>query len=66
MPKAQLCNSTPSLICLKLVEFIVICCESLKFLNTKTTDKPVFSDHIKQDIFLAFQTGGTLLLHESS
>ena len=26
--------------------------------------KPVFSDHIKQDIFLAFQAGGCLLLHE--
>ena len=31
-----------------------------------STDKPVFSDHIKQDTFLAFQTGGCLLLHESS
>ena len=30
------------------------------------TVKPVLSDHIKQDIFLAFQTGGCLLLHESS
>ena len=30
------------------------------------TVKPVFSDHIKQDIFLAFQTGGCLSLHESS
>ena len=28
--------------------------------------KPVLSDHIKQNIFLAFQTGGYLLLHESS
>ena len=28
--------------------------------------KPVLSDHIEQDIFLAFQTGGCLLLHESS
>ena len=28
--------------------------------------KPVFSNHIKQDIFLAYQTGGCLLLHESS
>ena len=27
--------------------------------------KPVLSDHIKQDIFLAFQTGDCLLLHES-
>ena len=30
------------------------------------TVKPVLSDHIIQDIFLAFQTGGCLLLHESS
>ena len=30
------------------------------------TVKPVLSDHIKQDIFLAFQTGGCLLLHKSS
>ena len=30
------------------------------------TFKPVLSDHIKQDIVLAFQTGGCLLLHESS
>ena len=30
------------------------------------TVKPVFIDHIKQGIFLAFQTGGCLLLHESS
>ena len=28
--------------------------------------KPVISDRIKQDIFLAFQTGNCLLLHESS
>ena len=28
--------------------------------------KPVLSNHIKQDIFLAFHTGGCLLLHESS
>ena len=26
----------------------------------------MLSDHIKQDIFLAFQTGGCLLLYESS
>ena len=30
------------------------------------TVKPVLSDHIQQDIFLAFQTGAWLLLHESS
>ena len=29
------------------------------------TVKPVLSDHIKQDIFLAFQTGGCLLLYEN-
>ena len=28
--------------------------------------KPVLSDHIKRDIFLAFQTGGCLPLHDSS
>ena len=33
---------------------------------TLTTVKPVLSEHIKQDIFWAFQTGGCLLLHESS
>ena len=32
---------------------------------TVNTVKPVLSNHIKQDIFLAFQTGGCLLLHES-
>ena len=32
----------------------------------KDTVKPVISDHIKQDIFLAFRTGGCFLLHESS
>ena len=30
------------------------------------TVKPVLSDHVKQDMFLAFQTGGHLLLNESS
>ena len=30
------------------------------------TTKPVLSDHIKQDILFAFQTGGCLLLNESS
>ena len=34
--------------------------------NTTTiTVKPVLSDHIQQDIFWAFQTGGCLLLNES-
>ena len=28
------------------------------------TVKPVLSDHLKQDIFLAFQTGGCLLLND--
>ena len=36
-----------------------------KFSFSKTTVKPVLSDHIKQDIFLAFQTGVCLLQHES-
>ena len=31
-----------------------------------TTVKPVSSNHIKRYIFLAFQTGSCLLLHESS
>ena len=30
------------------------------------TVKPVFSNHIKQDILLAFQTSGCLSLHERS
>ena len=30
-----------------------------------STVKPMLSDYIKQDIFLAFQTGGCLLLYES-
>ena len=34
--------------------------------TSKGSVKPVLSDHIKQDIFLAFQTGGCLLLPESS
>ena len=29
------------------------------------TVKPVLSDHLQQEIFWAFQTGGGLLLHES-
>ena len=37
----------------------------LKNSNT-CKDKPVLSDHIKEDIFLGFQTGDYLLLHESS
>ena len=31
-----------------------------------TTVKTVLSEHIKQDIFSAFQGGGCLLLHESA
>ena len=31
--------------------------------ETSGTVKPVLSNHIKQDILLAFQTGGWLLLH---
>ena len=30
------------------------------------TVKPVLSEHIKEEIVLAFQTGGCLLLHDSS
>ena len=33
--------------------------------NTDTVE-PVLSDHIQQDIVLAFQTGGCILLHGSS
>ena len=36
-----------------------------KNLEEINTVKPVLNDHIKQDIFLAFQTGGCLLLHET-
>ena len=39
--------------------------EILRFFLYNTV-KPVFSDNIKRDIFLAFQTGGYLLLHENS
>ena len=38
----------------------------LVFLIAMYTVKPVLSDHIKQYISLAFQTGGWLLLNESS
>ena len=34
--------------------------------NKQNDQRPVLSNHIKQDIFLALQTGGCLLLHESS
>ena len=37
------------------------------FMCNIDTVKPVLSDnHIKHDMFLVFQTGGCLLLHESS
>ena len=40
---------------------------NMQFLHLLSyTVKPVLSDHIKQGIFLAFKTGGRLLLHESS
>ena len=44
---------------------LIICvyCCAYTCLNTV---KPVLSDHIKQDIVLAFRTSGCLLLHESS
>ena len=32
----------------------------------QSTMKAVLSNHIKQDTFFTFQTGGCLLLHESS
>ena len=35
------------------------------YFNKVFAVKPVLSDHIKQDIFLAIQAGGCLLLHES-
>ena len=36
------------------------------FIIDTITVQPVLSDHIKHCIFSAFQTGGCLLLHESS
>ena len=39
---------------------------SVRKLKVFTVVKPVLSDHIKQDKYLAFQTGGCLLLHELS
>ena len=35
-------------------------------IQSRSKVKPALSDHIKQDIFLAFQAGGCILLHESS
>ena len=40
--------------------------QTFHYKTSQHTVKPVLSDHIKQNIFLAFQTGGCLLLHESS
>ena len=49
-----------------------VCIHSIKYWNSfhdklnnllSCTVKPVLSDHIKQDIFLTFQTGGWLMLH---
>ena len=45
----------------KLYLYIAVSCRL--FINAV---KRVLRDHIKQDIFLAFQTGGCLLLHERS
>ena len=51
---------------------ILFICEMLGCNNQSSacdivsTVKPVLSDHIKQDIFLSFHTGGCLLLHERS
>ena len=42
---------------------LILC---LSYYWYKYTVKPVLRHHIKQDIFLAFQTGGCLLLHEGS
>ena len=42
---------------------VVDCFHTLPVVSTV---KPVLSDHIKQYIFLTFQTCGRLLLHESS
>ena len=36
------------------------------YLQLNSTVKPVFSDHIKQELFKAFQTDVCLLLYESS
>ena len=44
--------------------FVSGCLDSM--ISLVSTVKPEFSNHIKQDILLAFQTGGYLLLHESS
>ena len=37
------------------------CDVGTELLEKRVTVKPVLSDHIKQDIFLAFITGGCLL-----
>ena len=48
------------IICVICIQCLVWCGQNLDVV------KPVLSNHIKQDIFLAFQTCGCLLLHESS
>ena len=40
--------------------------DKLKHPEILTTVKPMLSEHIKQYIILAFQTGGCFLLRESS
>ena len=39
---------------------------AIRICTKSNTVKPLLSDHIKHDIFLAFQTGGCILLNESS
>ena len=41
-------------------------CLQYELVFSLSTVKPVLSDHLQQDIVLAFQTGGCLLLHEGS
>ena len=49
--------------CIKLYKLSILHSVHIK---SFTTVKPVLSDRIKQNICLAFQAGGCLLLHESS
>ena len=54
---------------LLLCNDIYTCICNFLLYEIESTVKPVLSDHIKQYIFLCvffFQTGGCLLLHESS
>ena len=48
------------------LEVPVHCTYSVYLDKCSNTLKPVLSDHIKQDKFLPFQTGGCLLLYKSS